>query len=81
MFRPVQDSLGWLGLMSREQLMSPECSKHQVLSFAKMLVVNKQKNILFSSVLMMNMQNLGSQESVWVKYIVAYTPDLFKALV
>ena len=25
-------------LTSREQLMSPECSKHQVLSFAKMLI-------------------------------------------
>ena len=49
-FRSVQDSSVWLGLTSREQLMSPECSKHQVLSLAKMLVVNKQKNILFSSV-------------------------------
>ena len=38
-FRPSQDSSVWLGLTSREQLMSPECSKHQVLSFAKMLVV------------------------------------------
>ena len=33
----------WLGLKSREQLMSPECSKHQILSLAKMLVVNEQK--------------------------------------
>ena len=41
----------WLGLTSREQLMSPECSKHQVLSFAKMLVVNKQKNFVPISVL------------------------------
>ena len=32
-FRPSQDSSVWLGLTSREQLMSPECSKHQVLSF------------------------------------------------
>ena len=32
----------WLGLASREQLMSPECSNHQVQSFAKMLVVNEQ---------------------------------------
>ena len=38
-FRPSQDSSVWLGLTSREQMMSPECSKHQVLSFAKMLVV------------------------------------------
>ena len=38
-FGPSQDSSVWLGLTSREQLMSPECSKHQVLSFAKMLVV------------------------------------------
>ena len=34
----------WLGLTSRKQLMSPECSKHQALSLAKMLVVNEQKN-------------------------------------
>ena len=39
MFRFSQDSSVWLGLTSREQLMSPECSKHQVLSFAKMLAV------------------------------------------
>ena len=38
-FRPSQNSSVWLGLTSREQLMSPECSKHQVLSFAKMLVL------------------------------------------
>ena len=38
-FRPFQDTLVWLGLTSREQLMSPECSKHQVLSFSKTLVV------------------------------------------
>ena len=41
--RPAQDSSVWLGLTSTEQLMSPECSKHQVLSLAKMLVVNEQK--------------------------------------
>ena len=33
--RPAQDSSVWLGLTSTEQLMSPECSKHQVLSLAK----------------------------------------------
>ena len=38
-FCPSQDSSVWIGLTSREQLMSPECSKHQVLSFSKMLVV------------------------------------------
>ena len=32
-----------LGLTSKEQLMSLECSKHQVLSLAKMLVVKEQK--------------------------------------
>ena len=50
-FHPSQDSSVWLGLMSREQLMSPECSKHQVLSFAKMLVVwwkNKKYSVLIS---------------------------------
>ena len=40
--RPTQDSSVWLGLTSREQLISPECSKHHVLSLAKMLVVNEQ---------------------------------------
>ena len=29
MFWPSPDSSVWLGLTSREQLMSPECSKHQ----------------------------------------------------
>ena len=38
-FRPSQNSSVWLGLTGREQLTSPEWSKHQVLSFAKMLVV------------------------------------------
>ena len=50
-FRPSQDSSVWLGLTSREQLMSPECSKHQVLSFPKMLVVwltNKKYSVLIS---------------------------------
>ena len=32
MFCPAQDSSVWVGLTSREQLMSPECSKDQVLS-------------------------------------------------
>ena len=31
MFRPSQDSSVLLGLANREQLISPECSKHQVL--------------------------------------------------
>ena len=39
MFPPSHDSSVWLWLASREQLMSPECSKHQVLRFAKTLVV------------------------------------------
>ena len=43
MFRPALDSSVWLGLTNREQLMSLECSKHQLLSLAKMLVVNEQK--------------------------------------
>ena len=38
-FRPSQDSLVWLTLTRREYVMSPECTKHQVLSFTKMLVV------------------------------------------
>ena len=50
-FRPSQDSSVWLELTSREQLISPECSKHQVLRFSKMLVCGEQtKSILFSSV-------------------------------
>ena len=36
-FHPSQGSSVWLGLMSREQLMPPECSKYKVLSFAKIL--------------------------------------------
>ena len=36
-FHPAQDSSVWVGLKSREQLMPSECSKHQVLSLAKML--------------------------------------------
>ena len=43
LFRPAQDSSVWLRLTSGEQLMSAECSKQQVLSLAKILVVNKQK--------------------------------------
>ena len=42
-FRSSQDLSAWLELTSREQLMSPECSKYQRLSFAEMLVVNEQK--------------------------------------
>ena len=42
-FHPAQDSSVWFGLTSREELMPLECSTHQVLSLAKMLVVNKQK--------------------------------------
>ena len=45
----AQESSVWLGFTGREQLISPECSQHQVLSLPKMLVVNKQKK-LFSSV-------------------------------
>ena len=40
-----------LGLTSREQLMSSECSAHQVLSFANMVVVcwtNKKYSVLIS---------------------------------
>ena len=48
-FRPSQDSSVWLGLTSREQLMSPECSKHQALSFpvniAKFVKTPISKNI------------------------------------
>ena len=50
-FRPFQDSSVRLGSTNREKLMSPECSKHQVLSFAKMLVVwwtNKKYSVLIS---------------------------------
>ena len=39
----------WLGLTSREQLMSPKCSKHQLMNFAKMLVAwwtNKKYSVL-----------------------------------
>ena len=36
-----QDSAVWLGLTSREQLMSPECSKHQVLRCYIYIYINK----------------------------------------
>ena len=44
-FGPSQDSSMWLRLTSRQQLMSPECSKHQVLSFCENAcgVMNEQK--------------------------------------
>ena len=51
MFRPSQDSSVMLVLMSRVQLMLSECSKHQELSFAKMLVVwwtNEEHPVLIS---------------------------------
>ena len=50
-FHPSQDSSVWLRLTSREQLMSPEFSKHQMLSFSKMVVVwltNKKYFVLIS---------------------------------
>ena len=50
-FSPSQDLLMWLQLTSTEKLMSPECSKHQVLSFFKMIVVwstNKTYSVLIS---------------------------------
>ena len=50
-FHPSQNSSVWLGLTGREQLTSPECSKHQVLSFAKMLVMwqrNKKYSVRIS---------------------------------
>ena len=54
-------------LTSREQLMSSECSEHQVLSFAKMLVVwltNKIYSVLIS-VLYINMHVLVSPGVKW----------------
>ena len=49
--RPSRDSSVWLRLTSREQLISTECSMHQMLSFVKMLVVwwtNKKYSVLSS---------------------------------
>ena len=41
-FRPSQDSSVWLELTSGEQLMSPECSKHQVLkNYKKTIIKNR----------------------------------------
>ena len=44
-FHPSQDSSVWLGLTSREQLMSQECSKHQSAELCQNAcgAVNKQK--------------------------------------
>ena len=50
-FRPSQDLSVRLGSTSRKQLTSLECSKHQVLNFAKMPVVwwtNKKYSVLSS---------------------------------
>ena len=50
-FRPSQNSSVWLRLTRREQLMSPDPSKHQMLSIAKMLVVlwmNEIHSVLIS---------------------------------
>ena len=60
-FRPSQDSSVWLGLTSRRQLMSPECSKHEVLGFAKMLVVwwtDTKYSVLYSVL----------QSAQWINY-------------
>ena len=46
-FCPTQDWSVWLGLTSREQLMSPECSKHQVLSLAKICLQQSSCNSNF----------------------------------
>ena len=40
----------WLALTNKHEMMSPGSSKHQVLCLAKMLVVIKLNNVLFSSV-------------------------------
>ena len=51
LFPPSQESLVWLELKIREKLMSPECSKHQLLSFFQMIVVwstNKKFSVLIS---------------------------------
>ena len=51
-FRPFQSSSVLLGLTIREQLMSPEYSKHKVLSFPNACgVVNEQKIFCSISVL------------------------------
>ena len=43
-FRPSQDSSVWVRLTSREQLISPECSKHQVLIYIYVYVYIYIKN-------------------------------------
>ena len=71
-FRPSQDSSVWLWLTSREQLMSPECSKHQVLSFAKMLVVwwtNKKYSVLI--IVLQSAQWINSERI----YKINYSPE------
>ena len=56
MFRPSQDSSVWLSLTSREQLMPPECSKHQVLinNIYKTCKYNKYVCIYLSCDLLIN---------------------------
>ena len=62
MFRPLQESSLWLRLTNREQLMSPKCSKQQVLSFAKMLVVwRTNKNYFVLTGVLQNAQPINSE--------------------
>ena len=58
MYRPAQDSSVWLGLPIREQLMSQDCPKHQVVSLAKMVVMNKETKICAHSLFCRNSQRM-----------------------
>ena len=77
MFHPSHDLSVWLGLTSREQLMSPECSKHQVLSFVKMLVVwwtNKKYSVPIS--VLQSAQWINSERIYPYIYIHVYIQKL-----
>ena len=62
-FRPAQDSSVWLELTSREQLMPPECSKHQVLSLAKILVVKRGKKYFVLISVLLSAQWINSDRT------------------
>ena len=73
---PSRSSSVWLGLTSREQLMSlmsPECSKHQVQSFAKILVVwwkNKKYSVLTSVLQSAQWINSGCSCMIYIHNVV-----------
>ena len=71
-FRPSHDSSAWLGFSTREQPISPECSKHQVLSFAKAHVVwwtNKEYVVIS---ILQSAQRINSERIYLQTYVLSF---------